>query len=167
MNIKRITLLFSTSLLSLLFSCSDQSNLPKSLEGILKRQGTSNSGGVGTGTGSSSTSTSYSGSYASDVSLLLSRVSGWKTNSCLTCNDGIPPTVKIGTNCVRDTYVAAAVNYAWAAESYARLGKSTDASSMAVRMNTELQRARALCSNGPVFGGSSGITCQTLSIYSC
>ncbi len=166
MNAKRITPLLIASLLTLLFSCDDQTDLPESLQDILERQGVSTSGGPGTGTGSvgSSTGISYSGPYAANVKLLLSKVSGWKTFSCLTCSDGVPPKVNINSNCQRDAYVAAAVSYAWAAENYYRLGRTTDATTQATSMNTNLQYARNLCSNSISVGGSS---CLTLTIFPC
>jgi len=75
----------------------------------------------------------------------------------------VPPNVPVGTSCIRDTYVAAAVNYAWAAEAYYRLGKYDQAAAAAVQMNENLQYARALCGGTGVGGGD----CRTFSIFPC
>lgn len=104
----------------------------------------------------------YSGPHKEDVGKLLSAVKGWRTNSSLTTNDGIPPEVPV--SCIRDTYVAAAVSYAWAAEAYYRLGYTDKAEEMAGLMDENLYTVKQLCSNGPVVGGGS---CDTEEIYPC
>lgn len=153
--------------ISTIISCSKTDGTPKSLEEILKRNEVYGGGGSGGGSNSNpggGAPSAYQGSNASIVRDLLSKVSGWRTPSCANCNDGIPPTVNIGTNCIRDTYVAAAVNYAWAAESYYRLGDTSKAAAMINLMNQSLQYARNLCSSAPGVGGGN---CLTFSIYPC
>src|SRR4051812_21697957 len=88
----------------------------------------------------------YAGTYQNEVRHLLGRVSGWRTSSNAQTDGGVPPNVSIGSGCIRDTYVAAAVNYAWAAESYYRLN-SSNAASMAANMRSQLNNANQLCSN--------------------
>lgn len=108
-------------------------------------------------------SRTYTGPYASEVQTLLGRVSGWTLTSCATCSDGVPPQVAVG-DCQRDHYVAAAVQYAWAAASYANVGNPGQAEAMAREMHALLQQATALCSDAPSTGGSY---CRTLSIWPC
>jgi hypothetical protein len=105
----------------------------------------------------------YAGTYQNEVRHLLNRVSGWRTSTNAQTDGGVPPNVSIGAGCIRDTYVAAAVNYAWAAESYYRLN-SANASPMAANMRSQLNSGNSLCSNA----SSGGLNnCRTLSIWGC
>jgi hypothetical protein len=85
-----------------------------------------------------------------------------------------PPTPTFGS-CIRDSYVDTAVQYCWAAECYAEKGvdDSTvaqglaemtpeDAAALAIE---QLENARALCSNAPVFGTPQ--RCPTTDFYPC
>lgn len=99
----------------------------------------------------------YSGPYADWVHRLLGRVGSW---SCPTA----PPSIRAQA-CVRDGQVAAAVNYAWAAECYAEAGRDRDAQKSANSMMDMLKAAQSLCSNVPTTAGASG--CDTLSIFPC
>ncbi len=109
---------------------------------------------------------SYKGSYQTQVSLLLTKVKGWSTPTCLTCNGSAKlPEVSIGTNCIRDTYVSAAIQYAWAAESYYRLNEISKATTAANTMMEQLNVAKSLCSSGGI--GIGGSTCKTFTIYPC
>lgn len=146
----------------LVVGCAGDSGIPKSFEEIMDRNEIDLVAG-GQGGGSLGAKVSYQGNSAAVVKQLLDRVSGWKTASCLTCNDGVPPKVNINANCQRDSYVAAAVNYAWAIESYYRLGETANISSLVTKMNQSLQYARNLCGPSTVNAGS----CYTLSIYGC
>jgi hypothetical protein len=105
----------------------------------------------------------YTGNYASTVKSMLGGVTGWKTSTNPATDPGVPPNVKVGT-CTRDLYVAAAVNYAWAAESYFRLGDLTQSSKMAGFMNGELSKATSLCSGNPT---AVNIGCLTMPIWKC
>ncbi len=97
----------------------------------------------------------YTGTNAAWVVRLLQRV-GW--------TGGDSP--RISGDCIRDQYVAAAVAYAWAAESYARANNSTNATNMANNMMGELRKAQMLCSDStPVIPGAG--TCSTLNIFQC
>jgi hypothetical protein len=139
--------------------CTSDSGIPASLEEILDRNDVelTTSGQNGGGT------VSYNGNSASVVKQLLEKVNGWKTPSCTTCSDGVPPKVNINSNCQRDSYVAAAVNYAWAIESYYRLGQTSNVPSLVTNMNQNLQYARNLCGSSTINYGS----CYTLNIYGC
>lgn len=163
--INGIVLLFLTAALA---SCTKE--MPKSLSEILKRNqvdGYQNGGGGGGGGNSrpgGGAPSAYRGPSANYVNQLLSRVTGWKTASCLTCNDGVPPMVNYNANCQRDLYVQAAVGYAWAAESYYRLGETGKAASAIDLMMQSLQLAKSLCGPSTVNGGGS---CLTEDIFPC
>lgn len=149
---------------SAITSCTK--DMPKSLLEILKRnkvEGYGNGGGGNIQAGGGGPSM-FKGPNADYVHLLLSKVPGWKTSSCANCNDGVLPDVKINSNCQRDLYVAAAVSYAWAAESYYRMGDAAQASSMAAKMMENLQYAKNLCSSDPII--IAGL-CFTLNIFPC
>jgi hypothetical protein len=107
----------------------------------------------------------YSGPYADSVRRLLSNVGPWSCPESVRSQTGtVPPDVKADA-CTRDGYVKAAVLNAWAAECYARTERDVQAREKAGAMMAELQKARALCSNAPTFGGVG--TCDTLRIYAC
>jgi hypothetical protein len=99
---------------------------------------------------------SYSGPHADWVSKLLSRSGSWSCPSKA-------PKVKADA-CARDTSVAAAVMYAWAAECYAQRGEKSRAAAHAEQMYENLQSANSLCSNAPSVGGGS---CDTERIFDC
>src|SRR5215470_3720485 len=61
----------------------------------------------------------YSGSNSEWVRRLLTRVSDWRCPSDSGSDSGQPPDVG-ETDCMRDSYVKAAVLFAWAAECYNR-----------------------------------------------
>lgn len=149
----------------MLTACGKEGEIPDALKEILDRNGyqdiSNSNGGGGSGGGGT---VRYTGSYDQNVRSLLSKVSGWQTPSSLNASDAVAPNVPVGTNCIRDTYVAAAVNFAWAAESYYRLGETARAAEMAANMQTQLNNARSLCSNAPGIGGGD---CRTFSIYPC
>jgi len=105
----------------------------------------------------------YKGSNSDWVGKLLTRVSGWKCPAH-GADKGSPPQVKADA-CMRDTYVAAAVVYAWAAECYARQEEDSKATAMADEMRKQLKEAQALCSDKAPIGG--GRACGTLKIYPC
>jgi hypothetical protein len=105
----------------------------------------------------------YKGPNSDLIALLLTKVKGWRTPKSLTINDGIPP--KINQECVRDNYVAAALNFAWAAESYFRLNSDKSAQ-MALKAAEQIQRALALCSDKPTVGTDNS-KCVTEDIISC
>lgn len=105
----------------------------------------------------------YQGSYEGEVRHLLNRVNGWRTSSNAQTDGGVPPNVSIGAACIRDTYVAAAVQYAWAAESYYRL-RLAQAASMAEEVHNNLLYANSLCSSA---SGGGLNNCRTLSLWGC
>ena len=146
---------------TVLQGCISGETIPPSLEEIMERNEANSTGSGNSGGGGGAVR--YKGASETVVRQLLSRVSGWKTPSCTSCNDGMPPDVKINNNCIRDTYVAAAVAYAWAIESYYRLGETARAAALVPQMNENLQNARNLCGNSTVNLGS----CITMYIYGC
>lgn len=108
----------------------------------------------------------YNGPYKSEVRRLLSKSpTRWQTPTCLTCNDGIPPQIPSEMPCMRDKYVYAALTYAWAAESYIRVGETDKATSAAKSMFGELQKADSLCSDAPGISGAQ--PCLTLEMWTC
>lgn len=105
----------------------------------------------------------YQGVYQAEVRYLLGHVGGWRTSRNAQTDPGIPPNVSIGAACIRDAYVSAAVQYAWAAESYYRL-RNANATSMAENVSTNLRNANQLCSNAPSGGLNN---CRTLTVWGC
>ena len=157
------------ALLSLAFLMSGcTKDMTKSLSEILTRNevdGNGNAGGGGAGARPGGGAPSaYKGNGAAMVNQLLSKVSGWRTASCANCNDGIPPSVRVSGLCQRDAYVSAAVGYAWAAESYYRLGDMAKASSAVNLMLQNLQLAKNLCGPSTINAGGS---CITTYIFPC
>lgn len=103
----------------------------------------------------------YQGAHRREVRYLLDRVSGWRTPRDASTDGGVPPAVPIA--CVRDAYVAAAVQHAWAAESYYRL-RHPEAGTMAAAVREDLDQADELCS-ATGRGGVEG--CATLRLWGC
>ena len=102
-------------------------------------------------------STSYLALHSDWVNRLLDRSGPWSCPSS-------PPKIKADT-CMRDSYVASAVQYAWAAECYAEQGEKNRAVAHAELMNENLKKAKELCSNAPSIAGTS--RCDTMEIFSC
>jgi hypothetical protein len=108
----------------------------------------------------------YAGPHHAEVRYLLSRVQGWSVPSCAACSDGATPELDIEQSCSRDASVAAAVMYAWAAESYAAVGQAANARQHALTMRETLNQVDGLCSPGtPTFGG--GEPCATDRVWPC
>jgi hypothetical protein len=105
----------------------------------------------------------YSGPHSDWVHRLLDRVGGW---SCPEPGSDAaqPPKVR-AEECIRDAYVAAAVQYAWAAECYARNEEDAKAGEAAKMMYEQLTNAQSLCSDAPTFAGAS--SCDTEKIFRC
>lgn len=97
------------------------------------------------------------GTSTNSPSDILSKVGPW---SC----PNTPPQVKLG-ECIRDTHVAAAAMYAWAAECYTQQGETVKAESSISQMNKELSTAHSYCSSAPSVAGAK--QCATLNIYPC
>jgi hypothetical protein len=114
----------------------------------------------------SAASSTYSGPHSEWVGRLLDRAPDWRCPSSPSASDAQPPQVK-ATSCTRDTYVAAAVLQAWAAECYARFEQDARAARAAKDMIGELDNAQNLCdsSGRPTIGG--GGSCDTDRIYRC
>lgn len=104
----------------------------------------------------------YNGKHKEWVATLLTRVPEWKTPGA--DGSGAKPPVVKAKACIRDTYVAAAVAYAWAAEAYARQEEDNKAAVAADKMYHELEKAEELCSDVPVLPGGK---CDTEHIYRC
>jgi hypothetical protein len=107
----------------------------------------------------------YSDVYASEVHMLLGRVTGWNADTPPKCDVGDC----FGIACQRDTYVCAAVLYAWAAEQYSQRGNPGDkekAVEAAQTMHQQLMNAKNLCSTSPNASNCSN-SCKTFSIYPC
>ena len=102
----------------------------------------------------------YQGAHRREIRLLLERAGGRRTSRDTRTDGGTPPPVRIG--CLRDAYVAAAVQYAWAAESYYRL-RDPSAARMAASARDDLDRADELCAGS----GPDGRICETLRIWGC
>jgi hypothetical protein len=102
----------------------------------------------------------YQGTHRREVRHLLERAGGWRTPRNTRTDGGVPPPVAIG--CVRDAYVAAAVQHAWAAESYYRL-RHPSAAHMAEAARGDLDRADEICA-GPE---PDGPECATVHIWPC
>lgn len=105
----------------------------------------------------------YRGPHAADVRHLLGRAGAWRTSRDGRTDAGTPPAAPIGAGCIRDTYVAAAVQHAWAAESYYRLGDSA-AAEMAGAARADLDRAERLC---PGAAGEGPGRCESLALWAC
>ena len=102
----------------------------------------------------------YQGTHRREVRHLLERARGWRTPRNTRTDGGVPPPVPIG--CVRDAYVAAAVQHAWAAESYYRL-RHPSAARMAEAARDDLDRADELCAGSTPDAGD----CETVHIWPC
>ncbi len=105
----------------------------------------------------------YRGSHRREIRYLLDHAAAWRTSRDTRTDGGVPPSVPIGRGCIRDTYVAAAVQHAWAAESYYRL-RHPGAARMAVAVRGELDRADALCAGAEREGPDR---CETLDLWGC
>jgi hypothetical protein len=105
----------------------------------------------------------YRGLHQAEVARLLARVQGWRTAHDAGGDAGLPPRVRTGPACARDLYVAAAVQYAWAAESDYRLGNRR-AARMADDAAGALKHAAAFCVSAPA-GTATG--CLTAGLWSC
>jgi hypothetical protein len=107
----------------------------------------------------------YKGPNEAIIKTLLSKVKGWKTNSGLQIQDGIPPHVIFNSDCQRDAYVNSAVLYSWAAESYYRIKEIEKAKVAGKKVAELLQVAQQLCGNGGLSLQSG--SCQTEAIFPC
>ncbi|HEV8587994.1 MAG TPA: hypothetical protein VGQ72_03905 [Pyrinomonadaceae bacterium] len=105
----------------------------------------------------------YNGRHSDWVRKLLTRVGSWRCPSNAS-DSGAPPSVK-AEECTRDTYVAAAVLYAWAAECYARQEEDSKAGDAADQMYENLKNAKSMCSDAPSIGPARD--CDTLRIFGC
>lgn len=105
----------------------------------------------------------YRGSHHREVRHLLEHAPGWRTSADARTDGGRPPAVLIGRGCLRDGYVASAVQYAWAAESYYRL-RHPRAAGMAAAAHAELDRANRLCRRA---AREEAGRCETLDIWGC
>ena len=74
-----------------------------------------------------------------------------------------PPALPSDLPCVRDAYVAAAVNRCWAAECQARLGRPSQAATQEEIAGDDLANADRLCISAP----SSGTVCTTEALHGC
>jgi len=106
----------------------------------------------------------YHGENEKIIKQLLSQVKGWRTNSGLTVQDGIPPQVPVDNPCQRDQYVYSAVLFAWAAESYYRIGENQKSAAAADKVRELIQTVQSLCGGGPAYISGS---CTTMRLYPC
>jgi len=113
---------------------------------------------------------SYAGKYSEEVKYLLSQdqCPAWSTGAN---DDGTPlspPKFDLtDDNIMRDKYIAAATTKAWAAEAYARIGKSDQAEPIAKSMMVDLKSAADLCGHQPTVDNpdksvTAYITCEWL-----
>jgi hypothetical protein len=108
------------------------------------------------------------GPYVDEVKMLLNApgISGtFKYHSSMSKPDGNAPSCPKNDNCMRDIYVCAAVQYAWAAEAYAYVGEQAKAEDAANQMHGQLASAKGLCSDKP--GEAPGQECKTQGIFNC
>lgn len=105
----------------------------------------------------------YQGQYQAEVHYLLGKFT-WSTPRDAQDEAFSPPDVPVEPSCMRDLYVSAAVNYAWAAEATYRLRSMNDVAKSIAGMRQNLDAANALCSSAPNFGPSP---CSTLSVWGC
>ncbi len=106
----------------------------------------------------------YTGKNEVVIRSVLSKVKGWKTNSGMDVKDGVPPQVPITYACQRDQYAYSALLYAWAAESYYRLGKATEAGSAADKVGEMYNIILELCKGSIAFDAGK---CQTMDLIPC
>ncbi|MBX2920956.1 MAG: ankyrin repeat domain-containing protein [Chitinophagaceae bacterium] len=106
----------------------------------------------------------YKGKNEEIIHSLLSKVKGWRTNSGLTIQDGIPPEVPIDNNCQRDQYVYSAILYSWAAESYYRINGLKKAEVASVKISELINLVNQLCGGGPAYVARN---CKTAFICPC
>ncbi|MFV5701750.1 ankyrin repeat domain-containing protein [Flavobacterium sp. XS2P12] len=106
----------------------------------------------------------YKGKNQENIIQLLSKVKGWRTNSGLNIQDGIPPQVPINNACQRDQYVFSAVLYSWATESYYRLNEKKKAETSAEKVGELITTVNRLCGDGISL---IDINCKTAELYPC
>ncbi len=108
----------------------------------------------------------YNGVYKSEIYTLLNGSKPWRTPIC--SNDikdlGKTPAF-FAHDCIRDDYVNAAIQFAWAAESQWRFNSSVKAEGFAKQAIEQLNNADALCSTKPVV--CSNCECSTSKIWPC
>jgi TonB family protein len=109
---------------------------------------------------------SYAGPNSNWVHQLLGRVGGWSCPSSMSAQDGKAPQLETPEG-MRDKYVDAAVQHAWAAECYARNERDNEAQQQAEEMMKMLQAAQSLCSNAPVISTGPVTPLPTERIYRC
>lgn len=115
---------------------------------------------------STGSNVSYNGPYSKEVRYLLANTTRkWRTPSCLQCRDGKAPGTPSNLPCQRDHDVYAALNYAYGAESYSRVGEPEKAKSMASQVRENLNNANRLCGNAPA--NSPGVVCATQNYWNC
>ncbi|MBX2920960.1 MAG: ankyrin repeat domain-containing protein [Chitinophagaceae bacterium] len=107
---------------------------------------------------------SYKGKNEDVIRKLLSSVKGWRTNSGLQIQDGIPPEVPINNNCQRDQYVYSAILYAWAAESYYRINEIEKAEKVSDKIPSLINLVTQLCGGNPNYVDGN---CNTVMIFPC
>ena len=106
----------------------------------------------------------YKGKNEESIKALLSKVKGWRTNSGLNVQDGIPPELPIDNNCQRDQYVYSAVLYSWAAESYYRINELKKAEVASEKVPELINLVKSLCGGGPNYIAGN---CKTAFILPC
>jgi hypothetical protein len=106
----------------------------------------------------------YSGPNAGEVSLILSRTSGWSCPTSPTATVNWKPAVQ--QVCMRDSYVSAAMSLAYGAECESRMGRQQQAQQDAQQMMTYVSTAKSMCSSAPAVQ-TSGPGCTTLQIVTC
>jgi hypothetical protein len=107
----------------------------------------------------------YSGPHAYWVKHLLDGYPGWSCPRSTSSQAGaVPPKVTADT-CMRDKGVAAAVQEAWAAECYTRVGRAASAQEQAEAMAKELSQVDRMCTPGALSLG--GPSCDTIRVVPC
>lgn len=130
----------------------------------LRLQNAGNATTQGAGNDYSDRTIVYKGKNETIIRKLLSTVKGWRTNSGLQVQDGIPPEVPIDKNCQKDQYIYSAILYAWAAESYYRLNEINKAEEVSDKIPALINLLKQICSSNP---NSRNMDCKTASIFPC
>lgn len=109
----------------------------------------------------------YAGPDHQVVRQLLTRVDGWSVPACDSCAGMDTPRVRVEPRCDRDGSVAAAVQYAWAAEAYAAVGRDDRALAAAEKMRRQLDNARSACIIASGRNATPPGSCATVAIWPC
>ena len=98
----------------------------------------------------------YNGPHADAARFLLQHVGGWQIYS--DASRDVPPPTPASLSCMRDSYIYAAAQSAWAANAHVAVNMASAAASNIQGMMQALGQALSLCSNAASLGT---MQCQT------